>query len=208
MNGIKIKKNGFVQVVKTNSYMKKIVVLIIIAFFSCKNSTQESEQVNSTQSEISKDKETIKVLINDRIRKKEVPYFPSHYDNLTEVIIDTILYSSDKNKLAFFVIDKVKNKKRYGNITYEETQKMEELGNLPYEGYHYNAHAFIGKRNNNNILIKDFSVISIGKYKDIKRIKKRLRNLYFKEYSSINEEGYEYNLNDVRFWNNDNLWAW
>lgn len=206
MNGIKRIKSGFVLIVKTNYNMKKIIILIFIAFFSCKNFTQESKPIDSLESEVFKDRDKLKVLIKDRIDKKEVPYFQPYYDSLTQVIIDTIFYSPNKNKLAFFVIDKIENKKRYKGITYEQAQKMEELGNLPYEGHHYNAYAFIGKRDGNNINIKDFSVINIGKYRDIEKIRGKLKKLFFQEYSNINEKGYEYNLNDVEFWQNDNVW--
>lgn len=185
--------------------MYRILILIGILMFSC--NTEKKNQKQKIPS-YEKDSSSLVGLIHDRINKKENPYFQEFYDDETEVLIDTILYNTNSDKLVFFVINKVKNKKRYpGNISEEQAKDVEKLGNLPYEGFHYNGHAFIAKRTgNNDFLIKDFSVINLEKYKNIKSLKKKLKKIFFQDYSDVNEKGYEYNLNDNRFWDNDNVW--
>ena len=56
-------------------------------------------------------------------------YYPNENDSLTQIFIDTILYSPKKNKLAFLVITKNSNDKLLSKGSKDE--------------FHYDAHCFI-----------------------------------------------------------------
>jgi hypothetical protein len=131
--------------------------------------------------------------IRSRIKSKEDPYYESEYDSLTEIIIDTILFSPANDKLAFFVITKNSN------------DKLLEKGNK--NEFHYNAHCFIGHLNKDG-LIEDMSWIrghSLFNFRNIKNISKRIREVFFNEMTErTNLNGgstYKYNFDYVRFWN-------
>ena len=65
------------------------------------------------------------------IEKKQGPFYPSEYDSLTVITVDTILYSPNKDKYATFIIAKNSN------------EKLPDKGSR--NDYHYNAYCFIGK---------------------------------------------------------------
>lgn len=146
-------------------------------------------------------------LINKEIKNKSGAYRANFYDSSTNITIDTIMYNSKLNRIVFFIIDKVENKKLYPKgWKNKDVKSLEKYGNLSYEGYHYNAKAYIGIRKGDSIIINNYFRLNIDKSTDIKKLKQRQRQMFFEEYSAVNEKGYEYNLNDKRFWDNPNVW--
>jgi hypothetical protein len=137
-----------------------------------------------------------KFSLQDTIRKlieeKDGPYYPIENDSLTQIFIDTILYSPSKNKLAFFVITKNSNDKLLSGGNKNE--------------YHFDAHCFIG------YLDSDYKINSItwvigynlSNYKTYEEVSARIKQIYFKELSTRtnnkDESTYKYNFDDIRFW--------
>jgi hypothetical protein len=192
--------------------MKKIFLFcLIFQIVSCQNRDNLKSKKMTSIVDVSKrvyteDSLTLIELVKNEIAKHKVPYNAKFYDNKTPLLIDTIMYSPKLDKVVFFVIDRVENKKTYPeNLTQEEIDELEVLGSLPYKGYHYNSVAYLGKRIGNSFDIYDFSRRYIGKFKNLEELKKRLRQKFFEEYSS-DEKGAEYNVGDIRFWDNPNLW--
>jgi hypothetical protein len=133
--------------------------------------------------------EGIKVMFN----KRNGPYFENGNDSLTEVFIDTILYSPDNNKMATFVITKNSN------------DKLLSPGN-PNE-YHYDAHCFLGERKEaeESWNLKWFRRLNFTRHKTYSYISAKIRYRYFNNLVQLKgvdgESQNKYNFDDVRFWN-------
>lgn len=134
-------------------------------------------------------------LIKTEIKGHKGAYFSKSYDDSTQIIIDTIMYNKDFNKIIFFIIDKAENFK-----------SVEKRTDLSLDGNYYTGKAYIGIRVNEVLKINNFFRIETANYQKIEEVKKRLREIYFEEYSAVKEDGFEYNLDDIRFWNNPNVW--
>jgi len=194
---------------------KNILIIILLSFqlISCQNRTikltpQEFISKIIVPKELyNKDSIDLVKLIKKEVKEHKGGYFSEAYDTSTQVIIDTIMYSSDFNKLIFFIIDKKENKSIYPNtLTKEDVDYLVKEGQttIPYEGYHFTGKAYFGIRKNDNLKIKYFG-LTTAHYVNIYDVKKRQKQLYFEEYSAVNEKGYEYNLDDKRFWDSD-IW--
>lgn len=139
----------------------------------------------------------LKDSIRNLINTKQEPYYQKENDSATEIFIDTILYSPQKDKIAAFV------------ITQNTNDKLIDKGNAGE--FHYAAHCFIG-RLNNNYYVRDITWVrgyNLSNYKSFKDASKRIREIYFKELTertnAKGESTYKYNLDDVRFWDGP-LW--
>ncbi len=179
--------------------MIKILLFALLAFFiSCKNKVQnitpdEFRYHSKVNPEIyEKNTKALKDSIKMLIRYKSEPYEIKEYDSLTEIFVDTILYSPKKDKIAFFIITKNSNDKLLDKGSKDE--------------FHYNADCFIGPLNN-RYNVKAFVNIqehSLFNFDNQKSTSDRIREVYFKEINMVtNLEGkslYKYNFDDVRFW--------
>lgn len=131
------------------------------------------------------------------IRAKEDPYYQTENDSLTEIIIDTILYSPEMNRFAFFAITK------------NGDDKLLDKGDKNH--FHYDAHCFIGRLDHTKDIL-DLTWIrghNLSNYPDQNEASQRIRELYFTEITertnANNESTYKYNFDDIRFWNGP-LW--
>lgn len=155
-----------------------------------------------------KDSFELKELISIDIKEHKGGYSSKIYDEYTGIVIDTIMYSPDYEKLVFFVINKIENKKTYlDNISQSEIKAIEKQTKLAYNGYSYEGKTYVGIRDN-NLLRVEFLGMTIGKFKEeeLNKLRKRQRQIFFEEYATVNEKGYEYNIDDIRFWDNVNFW--
>jgi hypothetical protein len=179
---------------------------VFIIFYYCLALNCNSQNVtpnkykyfNTVSLEIYKSNiETISDSIRNRIKSKQDPYYQTENDSLTEIIIDTILYSPKKDKFSFFVINKNSN------------DKLLDKGNK--NEFHYDAHCFIGHLGS-GYKIEDMTWLrghSLSNFKTLEGTSKRIREVYFREITertnSKGESTYKYNLDDVRFWDGP-LW--
>ncbi|HVX92807.1 MAG TPA: hypothetical protein VHA74_01700, partial [Candidatus Dojkabacteria bacterium] len=105
---------------KKNEGLKIIIMLLslLITFCSligCKSSSDHPNKYfyrDTTNRETYKKYEAILFdSIKAFIKEKRGPFYPKEFDSSTEVFIDTILFSPDQKKLAFFVVTKNYNDK-------------------------------------------------------------------------------------------------
>ena len=117
-------------------------------------------------------------------------FYVKDYFDSTQLIIDSILYSADFNKLAVFVITK--------NPTYRQLDP-----NKKYDWY-YDGYCYLGIRGSDTI---DLNWITGGYSNDYDKqdLSNSLREFYFRMFAAIKDTSgiskYKYNLNDKRFWN-------
>lgn len=195
--------------------MKKIIIIFLLSFqiVSCQERTVKLtpkefvSKVEVPNELYSKDSLNLVGLIKAEIKDHKGGYHSKAYDEFTEITIDTIVYSPDYNRVVFFIIDKIENKKAYPDgWTEKEVEAVVQHTGLPFEGYHYNAKAYIGIRKNDTLTIDNFFGLNINGVQDINKLIKRQRQLFFEEYAAVDEKGYEYNVDDKRFWDNPNFW--
>lgn len=100
-----------------------------------------------------------------------------------------------------------KNANLYKGMSKEEAVKVIKENNLaPYDDFHFNGNAYLGYRKSDSLAINDYFRIHINRYKTYSSLKERLHQIFFEEYSDVDEKGFEYNIDDLRFWNNKNVW--
>ncbi len=126
------------------------------------------------------------------IKEKKFAYYPKENDTLTQIIIDTILYSPKYDKAAFFV------------ITQNSNAKSLNPGNA--NEYHYDAHCFIANYSDSNNFYNIFWLdqSSLSNYHNLGNTRRDIRDLYFKDFKT-RQDGYgnslyKYNIDDIRFW--------
>ena len=138
-----------------------------------------------------KDLLTLYDSISVKLFDKKEPFHSVENDSLTEIFIDTILYSPQMNRIAFFVISKNSNDKLLSGGNKDE--------------FHFDAHCFLANyrkgRVSKIIWQNNFNVIN---YHDYYGASNRIKEFYFFEFNSIkdsnDESYYKYNLDDIRFW--------
>jgi hypothetical protein len=176
---------------------------MVAGFSNCtnaQNQTPEKFKNNTTIPLVSyKKHETILIdSVRTLIFNKKGPYFQKENDASTAIVVDTILYSPDLKRFAFFA------------LTGNTNNKLISGGNKNM--LHYDGHAFIGNLDyNKNVLnvtwVRGFN---LSNYRSLANASKDIRQIYFSEISQRgNDKGqstYKYNFDDVRFWNGP-LWS-
>lgn len=195
--------------------MKKVIILFSLIFqiVSCQNKiinhtpNKFLSNVNVSKEIYSTDSLSLVLCIKKEIFCNRGNYNANFYDQSTPIIVDTIIYSPNLEKVVFFVIDSLENKKTYPkNLSQDKIDSMQKISGLPYDGYHYNGCAYLAKKRGDSFEVYDFFKIYLGKYKNIYDLKNRLREVFLLEYSKAQEKGFEYNVDDKRFWDNPNAW--
>lgn len=195
--------------------MKKIIIIFLLSFqiVSCQERTVKLtpkefvSKVEVPNELYSKDSLSLVELVKGEIKDHKGGYHSKAYDEFTEIIIDSIMYSPDYGRFVFFIINRVENKKTYPDgWTEKDVEAVVQHTRLPFEGYHYVGKSYIGIRNENSSISIIFFGLTTAKYKDIEEVKTRQRQLFFEEYAAVEEKGYEYNVDDKRFWDNPNFW--
>lgn len=142
----------------------------------------------------SSDSANIVLQIQGFVKNHQESFYSKEYDESTQIIVDTILYSPDYKKIATFIIAKNPSNKQL---------KPDKKYKWYYDGFLY-----IGNKDRDS-----FKINSTGEgrrnYKEIKELSDVLRNLFFEKYSSTKDnKGNEklYNLNDIRYWEKSVDW--
>jgi hypothetical protein len=118
-------------------------------------------------------------------RHEDFFYSKAYFDS-TRLIIDTILYNPDFNKLAALVITK--------NPTYR--QLMPDRDNAWY----YDATCYLGVRRNDTISLSWIGPVFTNSF-DEQSISNYIREACFRTFvKKDTSNAYNYNLNDTRFW--------
>lgn len=134
------------------------------------------------------------ISVRDQLQKflnnHQNSFLNKQYFVSTELIIDTIIYSSDFNKLAVFVITK--------NPTYRQL-----MPNKKYTWY-YDGYCYLGIREKDSFNLKWLRRFYPINWYNRDEISMEIKNNYFKEFAVLKDTDgtseYKYNLNDKRFW--------
>lgn len=128
-------------------------------------------------------------LTNLLLRHEHADFFYSkEYFDGTKIIVDTILYSPDFNKLAILFLTK--------NPTSRQLMPTEN------HDYYYNASAYLGIRQKDTISLS-FLGPGFSNSIDKKELSKLVRQTFFRTFVSKDttlKYANKYNLNDIRFW--------
>ncbi|MDR6943896.1 hypothetical protein [Mucilaginibacter pocheonensis] len=117
-----------------------------------------------------KDKEQIYQIIQKMINDKTEPFdAPKEYDQNTQIMVDTIIYNQDQNRLITFIINK------------NSTDKLLKKENK--ERYYYNSNYFFClKDTQGKIKIFEFSNFNLKYFYNLHEIKNALYNYCFISY--------------------------
>ncbi|HTN38483.1 MAG TPA: hypothetical protein VL053_15490 [Arachidicoccus sp.] len=125
----------------------------------------------------------LKVLLSNK-----VGFFnDSFYSDSTVLIVDTIVYSPKKDKLAF-------------NIITQNPTAKQLVPDRDFKWY-FDAATFIGIGDSSEFILQRIGS-SYTNSRDLRSLSKEIRQNRFDRFITQNKkDDYEYNLNDVRFWN-------
>jgi hypothetical protein len=142
------------------------------------------------KNDYTKDSASISTQLYSFLKHHEESFYAKNYFEGTKLIIDTILYSPNYDKIALFVIVK---SPAYSQLTSD--YKNEYL----YDGYCY-----FGFRKSNAFDLHWYEN-SFANFDYKSDISSALKTYYFREFALVktSENKSIYNLNDVRFWSCD-----
>jgi hypothetical protein len=180
-------------------YSITLQILLILVFpylYSCEGMKQKKytpkEFLNQTvirKQDYTKDSvEVIKQFKDFLVKQKDFFHNKAYFDS-TQLIVDSIIYSPDYNKLAVFVITK-------------NPVNRQLMPDKNYDWY-YDATCYLGVRKNDTISLSWIGPSFTNSY-DKNELSNILRGSYFADFATKDTIGlhtYQYNLNDVRFWN-------
>lgn len=176
--------------------MLKILLIIASPFlYSCNGVKQKKytpkEFLNHTvigPEDYTKDSvECINQLKFFLLNKKDFFHNKAYFDS-TQLIIDSIIYSPDFNKMAVFVVIK--------NPVYRQL-----IPDKNYEWY-YDATCYLGVKKSDSINLSWIGP-SFTNSHNKSELSGILRDSYFTDFATKDTVGlhtYKYNINDVRFW--------
>jgi hypothetical protein len=172
------------------------LIPFLLAVFGCESSKTPDQYLNKTavsKSTYLADSTFFIQQIDSLIENKESAFYPKSYSSTSQIFIDTIVYSPDSLKAAFFVILKNPNSSL--------------LATDNPDGFHFDAKCFLAQRV--SVLkpwkIKWFRIMNINRYPEYNEISDQIHKRYFEDLVKIKDESgksrYGVNLNDIRFWN-------
>lgn len=187
--------------------MKKIWVLIFSITFGCRpldplwNTQPEfKNNVQVPQAIYHQDSVTIIKLLNELIAEKVYPFNRNLTKDYTDLRLDTIVYSQDKNKLFFFLTF------RYTN-THAYEKRGSEYVNVD-DAFHFDAFCFLAKQTkkqtDNRWKLYCFDFLNAGDDSYLP-LSNTIRRMYFHQIATFREDECRYNFDDIRMWN-EPLW--
>jgi len=156
-----------------------------------KNTDTPDKFINKTvvkKEDYTKDSLTISAKLKDLLVQHEGFFYSTEYFEGTDIIIDTIIYSPDFNKLAVLVLTR--------NPTSRQL--------MPTENgmWYYNATSYLGIRQRDTISLSHLGPVFTNST-DKQEQSNYIRQACFRTFVSkdtTEKYAYKYNLNDVRFW--------
>lgn len=180
---------------KYSIMLQIILVLSFSSLFSCEGVMQKKytpkEFLNrsiSKKEDYEEDSIASIKLLRTLLLMREGFFDNKVYFDSTQLIIDTILYSPDFNRLAVFLMTQ--------NPTYRQL-----LPNTKNKFY-YDATCYLGSRVNDSISLSWIGP-SFTNSPNRYELSKLIRDYYFRSFASMDSSGlniHKYNLDDVRFW--------
>ena len=148
------------------------------------NKTVNSKEGYTRDSSILSAKFKHQLLVHDG----EDFFYSKEYFEGTEIIIDTIVYGPDLNKLGVLILTK--------NPVYRQLIPDKD------KAYYYNATSYLGVRQKDTISLFWLGP-NFSNYTDKKELSNEIRKTCFRTFVSKDttvKYAYKYNLNDIRFW--------
>jgi hypothetical protein len=182
-----------------------IIVILVLLFFYLRYiygwyefkfyKETPKEYVSNTiinKEKYSSDSVNIVLQIQGFVKDHQESFYSKEYDESTQIVVDTILYSPDYKKIAVFVIAKNPiNKQRIPDKNYK---------------WYYNATCYLGIKEQDSFLLNWIGPNYTNSY-NIESISKKIRNYYFKQRSSsTNNSDDKYNIDDIRYWKDSKDW--
>jgi hypothetical protein len=153
------------------------------------------EYVNNTvvnKKNYSSDSSNIVLQLQGFVKNHQESFFSKEYDQSTQIIVDTIVYSPDYKKIATFIIAKNSTNKQL-------------MPDKKYRWY-YDATCYLGTKQQNSFILGWNGPNYTNSY-DIESISGRIKNYYFRQKSSNTDTNREdYNLDDIRYWSKSIDW--
>ena len=173
-----------------------LYVILIIFLSSCnsENGTPAQYKYKITISKIEYKLDSAKIMnkLTYMLKKNVHPFTPAkQFDRNTQLFLDSIIYSPDKNKMIALVISKNSNSKLEQPLNYKTN-------------FHYNGNYLYCKKvtSNNDIIVSDYSSFNLIHWETYNDVKERLKEECFEvRYQlGIRDKKPIYNLDDKRFW--------
>ncbi len=180
---------------KTSIMLQTLLIIVFPFLYSCDGMKQKKytpkEFLNHTvikKEDYNKDSiEVVKQLKGFLLKQEDFFHNKAYFDS-TQLIIDSIIYSPDFNKLAVFVITK--------NPVHRQL-----VPDKNYDWY-YDATCYLGIRKNDTISLSFIGPSFTNSYNK-SELSSIIRDSYFTDFATKDTIGlhtYKYNMNDVRFW--------
>jgi hypothetical protein len=156
-----------------------------------KNTDTPDQFLNKTvtkKDDYTKDSLTISAKLKSLLLQHEDFFYSKEYFEGTDIIIDTIIYSPDFNKLGVLVLTK--------NPTSRQLMPTEN------EMWYYNATSYLGIRQSDTIRLSRLG-LDFKNSTDKQEQSNYIRQACFRTFVSkdtTEKYAYKFNLNDVRFW--------
>lgn len=176
------------------SKKKSIILLLVLLVFistSCKEKTPKEFLNNVVVNKEDYKRDSLDIIrqLEDFIVRHENFFYSKEYYDSTQLIIDTIIYNSDLNKIVLFLITK--------NPTSRQLMPDDK------HTWYYNATCYLGVRQGGGIILY-FIGPSFTNFTDKDKLTQMMRDTYFSEYAQTKDTNgeyrYKYNIGDVRFW--------
>lgn len=195
LNILKMKKKIIIVIILLILVLLFLYFRYVYGWYQLKfNKETPNEYVSNivvNKKEYSSDSVNVIRQIQDFVKNHQESFYSKEYDESTRIIVDTILYSSDRKKIAAFIIAKNPvNKQRLPDKKYR---------------WYYNATCYLGIKNQDSYFLSWIGPNYSNSY-DMGSISRKIRNYYFKERSSNDNSNDKYNINDIRYWNNSEDW--
>ncbi|MGJ1421037.1 hypothetical protein ACR79T_15560 [Sphingobacterium spiritivorum] len=178
-----------------------IVIVFVSSFITCKRGGEGTDKqflsvVHIHPVRYTNDSIEILNKLNDALKNKTYSFKKEEYIGSAKIMLDTILYGPDFNKMVLFVL--VKN------------PVSKQLLPVKKDEFYYDAYCYLAKRKEGNtITLNWFEKFSLINYYNLTIAKEDIKGYYFNQLSKVkNTRGqprYKYNVDDKRFWA-DSLW--
>jgi hypothetical protein len=180
--------------------MRLIVIALVFLVVSCNYGAGVGEKIYTpsqyinhvpvTKHRYSQDSVYVIRQLTGLLQMHKESFYAKEYDSLSELSIDTLIYSDNLNKLAAFILCKTKS-----------SSKSQD------NNYQYDAYCYLGIRDPqpDTISLKWLGRFNPTNWKNKYEVSSLIRDMYFTEFAAIKDTSgaywYKYNLNDKRFWN-------
>lgn len=170
-----------------------LVIAIIFIYFSCLGLNQkEKTPIEFLNKTIIKyelySKDSIEILNNMKLllNKHKGFFCNKAYSDSTILIIDSIVYNKEFNKLAIFLITK--------NPTYKQLVPDDKLE------WYFDATCYLAFRQDSTIILSWIGPTFTNSSSE-KSASNYIRDECFNNFATKKMAIYPYNINDIRFWN-------